>query len=78
MAAYYVSRPFRAGARAPLIQSEYDRWFYDRKTLDQFPSVKVRRSALAGLQGFGGQGGGQDLLDAIGENELDLFAHLLG
>jgi hypothetical protein len=34
-----VSRPFRAGARATLIQSEYDRWFYDRNTLDQFPSV---------------------------------------
>jgi predicted acylesterase/phospholipase RssA len=34
-----VSRPFRAGARATLIQSEYDRWFYGRNTLDQFPSV---------------------------------------
>lgn len=34
-----VSRPFRAGARATLIQSEYDRWFYNGDTLDQFPSV---------------------------------------
>ena len=34
-----VSRPFRAGARATLIQAEYDRWFYDGNTLDQFPSL---------------------------------------
>ncbi|HEY1206681.1 MAG: patatin-like phospholipase family protein [Bryobacteraceae bacterium] len=34
-----VSRPFRTGARATLIQSEYDLWFYDGDTLDQFPSV---------------------------------------
>jgi predicted acylesterase/phospholipase RssA len=39
-----VSRPFRAGARATLIQAEYDRWFYGRNTLDQFPSVTPERA----------------------------------
>jgi predicted acylesterase/phospholipase RssA len=38
-----ISQPFRAGARATLIQAEYDRWFYDRNTLDQFPSVTPDR-----------------------------------
>jgi predicted acylesterase/phospholipase RssA len=34
-----VSSTFRAGARAELIQAEYDKWFYDEDTLDQLPSV---------------------------------------
>ena len=38
-----VSRPFRTGARAELIQAEYDRWFYDGNTLDELPSVTPER-----------------------------------
>jgi predicted acylesterase/phospholipase RssA len=32
-------RAFRSTARSELIQSEYDKWFYDRTTLDQLPAV---------------------------------------
>jgi predicted acylesterase/phospholipase RssA len=32
-------RAFRASARAELIQTEYDRWFYDGNTLDHLPAV---------------------------------------
>ncbi|MBI4874474.1 MAG: patatin-like phospholipase family protein, partial [Acidobacteria bacterium] len=42
-----LSAPFRAGARAVLIQSEYDKWFYDKNTLDQLPSLTPDRAAGA-------------------------------
>jgi len=32
-------RAFRASARAELIQTEYDKWFYDGNTLDHLPAV---------------------------------------
>jgi predicted acylesterase/phospholipase RssA len=38
-----VLRTFRAGARAELIQEEYDRWFYKDNTLDQLPAVTPDR-----------------------------------
>lgn len=34
-----LSRPFRQTARGELIQTEYDKWFYDNDTLDELPSV---------------------------------------
>jgi predicted acylesterase/phospholipase RssA len=39
-----VLKAFRVGARSELIQREYDRWFYDRDTIDQLPSVTPARS----------------------------------
>lgn len=37
-------RAFRIGARSELIQREYDKWFYDRDTIDQLPSVTPEKS----------------------------------
>jgi predicted acylesterase/phospholipase RssA len=31
--------PFRKGARSILIQAEYDKWFFDKNTLDELPAV---------------------------------------
>lgn len=42
-----LSAPFRAGSRAVLIQSEYDKWFYGNNTLDQLPSLTPDRAAAA-------------------------------
>ena len=39
-----VMKAFRSGARSELIQREYDKWFYDRDTIDQLPSVTPERS----------------------------------
>ncbi len=35
-------KPFRAGARSELIQSEYDKWFYNKNSLDQLPSAALK------------------------------------
>jgi predicted acylesterase/phospholipase RssA len=36
-------RAFRASARAELMQTEYDRWFYDGNTLDHLPAVTTEQ-----------------------------------
>jgi predicted acylesterase/phospholipase RssA len=42
---------FRAGARAELIQAEYDKWFFDEDTLDQLPSVTPSNVVASSLMG---------------------------
>jgi predicted acylesterase/phospholipase RssA len=42
-----ILKAFRSGARSELIQGEYDKWFYDRDTIDQLPSVTLEQSAGA-------------------------------
>jgi predicted acylesterase/phospholipase RssA len=43
-------RTFRAGARAELIQAEYDHWFFKKDTLDQLPVEKPKEPKEGELQ----------------------------
>ena len=44
----HILKAKRSGARSELIQREYDKWFYDRDTIDQFPSVTPKQSKGTG------------------------------
>ncbi|HEY1256330.1 MAG TPA: patatin-like phospholipase family protein [Terracidiphilus sp.] len=58
---YLVFAAFRSGARAELIQAEYDRWFYFGDTMDQLPVERpekphqvISRSCVGGDEPFYG------------------------
>mgnify|MGYP006277895721 CR=1 FL=1 len=46
-------KPFRAGARSELIQAEYDKWFYNKNTLDQLPSTALKNEQDSADPEFG-------------------------